>query len=50
MRRKLDPDEKIGLQAERRKIERAAFAGMDVDFVVEDYTADDGEPLFLVVR
>ena len=50
MRRKLTPDEKLQIMTERYAIESAAFAGMNIEVVVDDYTWANGEPNVRVVH
>jgi hypothetical protein len=50
MRRKLSPDEKDKLRAERLALEREAFPDFDVDVIVEDFTWANGEPVVRVIR
>jgi hypothetical protein len=50
MRRKLTPDEKLQIMTERYAIESAAFAGMNIEVIVDDYTWANGEPNARVVH
>ena len=49
MMRKLDPNEKRRLQAERERIERADFPNVEIEVVVEDYTYANGDPIIRVI-
>jgi hypothetical protein len=49
MMRKLDPNEKRRIQAERERMERADFLNLDIQVVVEDYTHANGEPVVRVI-
>ena len=49
MGRKLEPDEKLRIQAERYEIESAAFPDADIEVIVDDDTYANGEPKIRVV-
>jgi hypothetical protein len=50
MRRKLTPEEKLQIMAERYAVESAAFPEMDIEVVVEDFTYGNGEPNVRVIH